>query len=89
MPGGGRNLDHFITELAFGNFLQRDIHERQLRIVGDERTKALAKLAYALGNNINQNLGALHGFEGILNEGLFHNINTKSERDEIPSSGKV
>jgi hypothetical protein len=85
---GGRDFDHFITELAFGDFLQRDVHERQLGVKRNERTKALPELAHPLGYNVDQNLGALHGFEGILNEGLFHNSSPKG-KGQIPSSGKI
>jgi hypothetical protein len=82
--GGGGDFNHFKTELALGDFLESDIHEGELRVIGDEGTKALAKLANALGNNVHEYLGAVDDFEGVLNEGVFH----KEGREDNGANGE-
>jgi hypothetical protein len=74
---GGGDFDHFETELAFGDFLERDVHESELWVKRDKGAEALAKLADALGNDVNENLGTVHNLEGILDERLFHKNITK------------
>jgi hypothetical protein len=87
--GGGTgsrgDFNHFKTELALGDFLEGDIHEGKLRIIRDEGTKALPKLADPLGNDVHENLGAMHNFEGVLNERMFH----KEKRGTMAQSGKA
>jgi hypothetical protein len=92
--GGGRStrsggdFNHLVAQLALGDFLQRDIHERELRVERDKRTKALTKLADALGDNVDENLGALHGFKGILDERLFHNGFTDNDGTKFRQAEK-
>jgi len=74
----GRNFDHLEAQLAFGHFLQRDVHKRQFRIESNEGTKSLAKLADALGDNIDENLGAVDNFKSVLDEGLFHKVRERN-----------
>jgi hypothetical protein len=68
----GGDFDHFEAELAFGDFLEGDVHEGELGVEGDERSKSLAELADPLGDDVDENLGAVDDFEGVLDEGVFH-----------------
>ena len=62
---------------SFQGDIQHEITSTLGRMAYCKATKALPKLTDALGNNVDENLGALHGFEGILNERLFHKIITE------------
>ena len=84
----GRDFDHLEAELALGDFLERDIHEGQLRVIGDQGAKTLPKLADPLGNNVHENLGAMHDFEGILDERLFHIIISVMGKGPLGIKGK-
>jgi hypothetical protein len=68
----GRDFEHLEAELALGDFLQRHVHEGRAGIDDDQRPKPLAQLAHPARHDVDQHLRAVTDFQGVLDEGLFH-----------------